>query len=318
MALSFFTKKSTPEKFVKSFKIERAGKPCADARDLAVTAIIKDEAEYIREWIEFHRLVGVQQFYLYDNGSSDGIEKMLRDYVDAGVVVLTRWPHFLADAHTQALAYAHALVTFGPMTRWMAFIDADEFLFGTREDNLIRILDDYANLPGLVVYRHFFGTSGHSTAPAGLTIENFTYRLRVPVGKLPETFLGRPPKSIVRPSQIEVVHGAHYFIFDETGLIGYDEQRRPLRRGAIEYHTTERLRVNHYYTRDLETFRRRRRGGSSGTNKPASAAEYERNLRVLDAEPVRDETIARFGPLVREALERPLHVALQSQARGLC
>ena len=57
---------------------ERGLRPeAAGARDeppehyLAVCAIYRDEASYMQEWIEFHRLVGVERFYLYDNNSVD-------------------------------------------------------------------------------------------------------------------------------------------------------------------------------------------------------------------------------------------------------
>src|SRR6266403_965780 len=39
--------------------------------ELAVCAIFKDEAGFLREWIRFHQAVGVTQFYLYDNNSAD-------------------------------------------------------------------------------------------------------------------------------------------------------------------------------------------------------------------------------------------------------
>lgn len=38
---------------------------------LSIGAIFKDEAPYLAEWIEFHRLVGVEHFFLYDNLSTD-------------------------------------------------------------------------------------------------------------------------------------------------------------------------------------------------------------------------------------------------------
>jgi hypothetical protein len=303
--MSFLRPKPVRKDFVKNFTIPPVAQPGANAHRLAITAIIKDEAETIREWIEFHRVVGVERFYLYDNGSTDGTLELLRRYVASGVVELIAWPHFIVGAHTQALAYAHALVTFGPMTRWMAFVDADEFLFGTREDNLVEILREYGSLPAVIVYRHFFGTSGHRTPPPGLTMEHFTQRLDVPAGKMPESFLARTPKSIVQPSRVQRVHGAHFFIVDKEGSVGYDEQRRPLTRGSLEYHTTERLRINHYYTRDLQTFeRRRQRTSSSATNKPAPPEEYERNRHTMDASPIRDDAIVRFVPRMREALER--------------
>jgi hypothetical protein len=38
---------------------------------LSICAIFKDEAPYLQEWIEFHRLLGVEKFYLYNNNSRD-------------------------------------------------------------------------------------------------------------------------------------------------------------------------------------------------------------------------------------------------------
>ena len=37
---------------------------------IAVCAIFKDEAPYLLEWLAFHRMIGVDLFVLYDNGSS--------------------------------------------------------------------------------------------------------------------------------------------------------------------------------------------------------------------------------------------------------
>ena len=44
--------------------------PAGNQAYLAVCAIYRDEAPYLREWIEFHRLVGVERFFLYDNRST--------------------------------------------------------------------------------------------------------------------------------------------------------------------------------------------------------------------------------------------------------
>ena len=32
--------------------------------DLAVVAIFKDEARYLKEWLDYHLLAGVEHFYL--------------------------------------------------------------------------------------------------------------------------------------------------------------------------------------------------------------------------------------------------------------
>ncbi len=50
--------------------------------DLAVVAIFKDEGKYLREWVDYHLLAGVEHFYLYNNDSSDDYAKVLAPYVE--------------------------------------------------------------------------------------------------------------------------------------------------------------------------------------------------------------------------------------------
>jgi len=38
---------------------------------VSICAIFKNEAPYLREWIEFHRIVGIDHFYMYNNRSDD-------------------------------------------------------------------------------------------------------------------------------------------------------------------------------------------------------------------------------------------------------
>jgi hypothetical protein len=53
---------------------------------LSICAIFKDEAPYLPERIEFHRLVGVERFFLYDNLRVDGGREVLEPWVRARVV----------------------------------------------------------------------------------------------------------------------------------------------------------------------------------------------------------------------------------------
>jgi len=117
---------------------------------LSAVVIVKDEGPYLQEWLEFHRLVGVQHVYLYDNGSSDGTEQVLLDFTRCGYVTRIPWSSFVHDGSPQKLAYAHALSNFGPAWRWMAPIDADEFLFPT--EAVPSVLTRLEHLPALAVY----------------------------------------------------------------------------------------------------------------------------------------------------------------------
>ena len=66
--------------------------PPASMTYLSVGAIFRDEADYLQEWIEFHRLVGVERFFLYDNGSVDDWRTVLAPYMRDGIVDVHDWP----------------------------------------------------------------------------------------------------------------------------------------------------------------------------------------------------------------------------------
>src|SRR3954453_4443413 len=53
---------------------------------LAVCAIFRDQARYLAEWVSFHRIQGVERFYLYDNRSTDDWRSELQSEIEGGIV----------------------------------------------------------------------------------------------------------------------------------------------------------------------------------------------------------------------------------------
>jgi hypothetical protein len=106
----------------------------ADRAGIAIVLIVKNEARHIAEWARFHHGAGVSGFFVYDNACSDGTIEVLRAALPETALTVIPWaqPRFRTirgrEIHNQVLAYAHALMNFGPRFRWMAFIDVDEFL----------------------------------------------------------------------------------------------------------------------------------------------------------------------------------------------
>ncbi len=70
---------------------------------IAVCAIFKDEAPYLLEWLAFHKMIGVDLFVLYDNGSTDGGGDLIRESNFARNVTLIEW----SDRPGQISAYRH-------------------------------------------------------------------------------------------------------------------------------------------------------------------------------------------------------------------
>jgi hypothetical protein len=259
---------------------------------LSAVLIAKNEASYLIEWLEFHRLAGVEHVYIYDNGSSDESVAVLQSYIHSGFVTCVPWANFDQNAVPQRQAYAHALCNFGARWRWMAFIDADEFLFPVAEGTLREVLRRYEDVAALAVPWHMFGFSGHHTPSPGLVIENYTFRAPFPSVNFPK--LSRW-KSIVDPARVRHIVSAHTF---EVDGLACDENRRPLK---PKFHpslwSSNILRINHYFTRSREEFAAKAsfRGASSDTTR-------QRMADMIEAHTVEDTTIQHFLPQLRAAL----------------
>src|SRR5207247_1333277 len=130
-------------------------------------------------------------------------------------------------------------------SRWIAFLDADEFLFSPTGKSLPAVLSDYEEWPGVGANWATFGTSGHRIKPSGLVIENYTVRLN--------SRLDRLIKSIVDPTRTTRCLGPHGFAYLNGSAV--DENRYPIGGGATTYVSSSRLRVNHYLSKSEEEFR---------------------------------------------------------------
>lgn len=190
------------------------------AHYLAACAIFRDEAPFLAEWIEFHRLVGVQHFFLYDNGSEDHPEGVLAPFVDEGCVTLQSWPipFHLRASHK---AYADCLERVRGRARWLACLDLDEFLFSPRTYRLDPILREFEDYPGVVARWQVYGSSGELHASPAPVVSRFNRR--APAGWV----RNRTVKSIVDPSRALSPAGVHHFVYRD-GAPAVTERKEPV------------------------------------------------------------------------------------------
>ena len=266
---------------------------------LSICAIMKDEGRYLAEWIEFHRLVGVERFYLYDNKSTDDGPELLKPWIEAGIVRLIPWPNFIANKNAQYLAYAHAAALTAGNTRWLACLDLDEFLFPVEEYDLRVVLRKLEAAPSLAIFRREFAFCGHESPPEGPVIGNYTLTR-------PMTSSDRAKyKSITDPARVRAVRSAHGFVLDE-GADVQDERLEPLQKDAQRRFDIrmDHLRVNHYFTKSRDEFRQKLARGNM-TDRPDWRDKITRAVEELDRDSSEtDTTIQRFLPALETRLRR--------------
>ena len=237
---------------------------------LAACIIIKNEVEYIKEWLDFHLLVGFDKIIIYDNESSDNLKDQLEDYIQTNKVTYIYWDNsFVEKNHEyfslindegkknpQITAYCHALKTFTNFT-WIAFIDSDEFLFSPIQKDLKKMLKEYEDFSSIAVYWKVFGTSNIIKKTHEPTLNKFTLRTK------DSYHLNKRFKSIVQPKRTINVQTAHRFRTDSHPIIAHDENKKPLLFKGWEKlePSTNIFRINHYFTKSKEEWEEKLKRG---------------------------------------------------------
>ena len=123
----------------------------------SICAIFKDESLSIKEWIEFHKLIGIDHIYLYNNNTTDSSLDIIKPYENSGFVTLTDW---ILPPPCQSQAYQHFREHFWEETNWVAFIDLDEYICPKRALDINDWLNDFEGYPCVTMYWRMFGSSG--------------------------------------------------------------------------------------------------------------------------------------------------------------
>ena len=100
--------------------------------ELGVVTLFRNEAKYLKEWIEYHHMLGEEHFLLYNDRSVDDWEKVLEPYVKSNLVEVIDHhapPGMAIFPGWQTMAYQDGLRRSQGNTKWLAFIDIDEFYF---------------------------------------------------------------------------------------------------------------------------------------------------------------------------------------------
>ena len=232
---------------------------------LAVCAIAKDEGSYFKEWIEWHRSMGVDKFYIYDNESSDNTREVLSPYIESGVVEYRYFPGY----RKQLAAYDDCFERHRLDTRWIAFIDLDEFIVPVKDKSIPQFLERFEDAPVVEINWLVYGSGGAQKRLPGGVMERFHCH------SLPGNILNRHVKSIVNPRRVFSVIGCHEVAringkaLDSHGdIITRNFRDREPQQDVI--------RINHYAVRSYEEFiEKQSRGRASGKKRTVPTAYFE-------------------------------------------
>lgn len=283
---------------------------------LSLCCIIKDEDEAIEEWVAFHLSVGVDYIIVVDNGPSRSLPDILAPYRQTGAVELFT---FTARGEQQQRAYERVIKKMAGKTRWLGFIDVDEFLFPVAADSLPEVLHGFEDVAGVSVNWVSYGSNGHDKQPDGFVIDNFTDRGELdhvfPWPRLrqkhlpesdPEAYLpmNTHVKTILDPARVKNFRTAHHFSF-LPGYICVTENREPISEPVSKRVSVEKLRINHYWSKSLADIHRKVDKGRVASDSRKNPSKYSLDValrRDQAASGVFDDSATRFSEATRQTI----------------
>lgn len=267
--------------------------------ELSVCAVFRDEAKFLDEWLTFHSQVGVEHFYLFDDDSRDNFLEVLDPWIKSGRVEL-----YKSNGKSQQKIYQRCLNTSRFKTKWLAFIDIDEFMWSPKHGNLLEPLQNFSDSAAVLVRWVMFGSSGKLKMSKQSVIEDFKMCLPAdsPVDlddELERKYRGRKEritgavfqgKSIINP--LRVLRMWTHWPLNHIGPLlnekkipfGSPEKTNPkFRMEFFQKTSVEVFRINHYWSKSLEDLERkvsRRVNGSFHSSKKLNQATlFEKSIQ---------------------------------------
>ena len=231
--------------------------------DLAVVSIMKNEEPYVKEWLDYHLLAGVDHFYIYDNDSTPEFKKILQPYIDAGIVTYSSYP----GKARQLEAYFDAVQLYRFSCRYMSWIDADEFIFPKSKPTIVEVVDeilqDKPRVGGLSVNLNAYGSNNLEKADYNVgVLERFTRRAEnnwTPPHEEIESIKkagNAHVSTIANPRRVNFFPTPHAPVYVDT--CHAVNENGDIVKGYLNFPvTTEKIVMNHYHTKSYEEYEKK-------------------------------------------------------------
>jgi hypothetical protein len=137
---------------------------------LTSCSIVKNEDNYIDDFVKIHKFLGVE-FFLFFDRSDNPLSERFKGCSDIQVI------HY-PEPHRHAQAWAEGVQHFKGKARWVQFVDIDQVVVPMKTDDIKIMLQDYEHAAALGLNWHTFGGNNQLNEPSKgtSTYEYYTKR----------------------------------------------------------------------------------------------------------------------------------------------
>lgn len=238
---------------------------------VSVCALIKNEAPYLQEWLEYHTALGIDNFILYDNSLVDkeidaATAEVLHPWKLANKVKVVSWPHVAAQ--TEALV--DCMNRNRHNTRWMTFIDVDEFIDPMPAEPVetprerhafLAFVEEKAKVGRNTLCMPWvnYCTKGQLEPPNGSVRKSYTGITPFDPKTKPTVHMQKPFFLAVSAISLRLI-GPHFLVYTNEDIASQYKRRNGC---PQKWEDPKELRLRHYRAKSRQEYVGRRKGGDS-------------------------------------------------------
>jgi hypothetical protein len=95
--------------------------------EIIMSTLVKNEDNYLKQWIDYHLRLGITRFVIYDNANTMILDTVLREYVEKEIVILIKWSYQYHLEKAQMTQQDHSIYAF-QKSKYIGLMDIDEYL----------------------------------------------------------------------------------------------------------------------------------------------------------------------------------------------
>lgn len=254
---------------------------------LSSCSIVKNEDNYIDDFVKIHKALGVE-FFLFFDRSDNPLSERYKGRTDIQVI---HYPEPNRHAH----AWRDGVQFFKGKSKWVQFIDIDQVNVPVQTNDLKVMLQDYEQFASLGLNWHSFGAANREIEPeAGLsTYEAYTRRAEA------LTPINNHIQSIVQPDRaaVQIWNDPHHPTLN-SGEFQVNERKQQFT-GPWNIPPSQNVGfIAHYYTRSREYWARKCAKLRADTGTVGSTvAEFDHHQSYMNA--VEDLTVKNIWDKIK-------------------
>ena len=218
-----------------------------------IATMVRDDDDYINEWVEYHLAIGFEHILIYDHKSINPVIPIWEDKVTVKRI----------EKELPFAEYIH-LSTFRDFkSYWIMVADVDEFLVLLQHKDVKELLVKYEAFGGLGIPWSMYGSSGHIKKPQGLVKNNYLWRIV-------DTDDKQYVKTIANTQYFKDMGDPH-FVYSTRPLVNEAFESFT---GSLTISPREICKINHYFTRSYEEWIFKRNRGTGYPGVPIRPADW--------------------------------------------